>query len=67
MGRQCRRAAERRNRERRSAATAAAEESHPDPPSLDQWLVERGLAEQRDGELVATGLGRELGPAIFDW
>jgi hypothetical protein len=28
-------------------------------------LVEGDLAEQRDGELVATDAGRELGGAIF--
>jgi hypothetical protein len=33
-------------------------------PSVDQWLVERGFAEQRDGELVVTDAGRELG-AVF--
>jgi hypothetical protein len=44
-------------------ALAEEEEPHPEP-SVDQWLVERGLAEQRDGELVATDAGRELG-AVF--
>jgi hypothetical protein len=69
--RQCRRAAERRSRERRTAARATAKadrELHPDAkaPSVDRWLVDRGLAEKRDGELVATDAGRELGGAIFD-
>ena len=32
---------------------------------MNKWLVESGLAEYRDGVLVATDLGRELG-AAFD-
>jgi hypothetical protein len=48
----------------RRVALAEAEEPHPEP-SVDQWLVERGLAEQRDGGLVATDAGRELA-AVFD-
>ena len=40
-------------------ALAEAEEPHPDT-SVDRWLVERGFAERRDGELVATDAGREL-------
>jgi hypothetical protein len=49
-------------------APADDEEPHPDTdsPSVDQWLVERGLAEQREGGLVATDAGRELGAAFFD-
>jgi hypothetical protein len=48
-------------------ALAEAEEPHPDDPgpSVVRWLVDRGLAEQRNGELVATDAGRELGGAIF--
>jgi hypothetical protein len=34
-------------------------------PSVDRWLVDRGLAEHRDGELVATAEGLELG-AVFE-
>jgi hypothetical protein len=33
---------------------------------LERWLLSRGLAESRDGGLVATDAGRELGAAIFD-
>jgi hypothetical protein len=64
--RQCRRAAERRSRKRRAAAKADRE-PHPEPkvPSVDRWLVDRGLAEHRDGELVATAEGLELG-AVFE-
>ncbi len=49
------------------AAAKADREPHPEPkaPSVDRWLVERGLAEHRDGELVATNAGRELG-AVFE-
>jgi hypothetical protein len=59
--RSCRRAQQREHDRR--VALAEEEEPHPEP-SVDQWLVERGLAEQRDGELVATDAGRELG-AVF--
>jgi hypothetical protein len=61
----CRRAAERRSRERRAAAQADSE-PHPDAkaPSVDRWLVDRGLAEDRDGELVATAEGLELGAVL---
>jgi hypothetical protein len=47
-------------------ALAEDEEPHPDDPgpSAEAWLLDRGLAEQRDGELVATDAGRELG-AVF--
>ena len=64
--RQCRRGVERRSRERRAAAKADRE-PHQDEkaPSVDRWLVDRGLAEDRDGELVATAEGRELG-AVFE-
>jgi hypothetical protein len=63
--RSCRRAQQREHDRR--AALAEHEEPHPDDPgpSVDRWLLERGLAEQRDGELVATDAGRELGGAIF--
>jgi hypothetical protein len=63
--RSCRRA-QQREHDRRAALTEP-EEPHPDSQglSVDRWLVERGLAEQRDGELVATAAGRELGGAIF--
>jgi hypothetical protein len=54
--------AQQREHDRR-AALAEDEESHPEP-SVDRWLLERGFAEQRDGELVATDAGRELG-AVF--
>jgi hypothetical protein len=60
--RSCRRAQQREHDRR--AALAEDEEPHPEP-SVDRWLLERGLAEQRDGELVATDAGRELGGAIF--
>ena len=75
--RQCRRGVERRSRERRAAAVAARKaekEPHPDAkaphpvvkaPTVDRWLVDRGLAEDRDGELVATAEGLELG-AVFE-
>jgi hypothetical protein len=33
---------------------------------LERWLLSRGLAEQRESELVATDAGREFGAAIFD-
>ena len=33
---------------------------------LERWLLSRGLAEPRDGGLIATEAGRELGEAIFD-
>jgi hypothetical protein len=33
---------------------------------LERWLLSRGLAEPRDGGLIATDAGRELGEAIFD-
>jgi hypothetical protein len=59
--RSCRRAQQREHDRR--VALAEEEEPHPEP-SVDQWLVERGLAERRDGELVATDAGRELG-AVF--
>ena len=51
-----------------------AKEPHPDAkaphpvvkaPTVDRWLVDRGLAEDRDGELVATAEGLELG-AVFE-
>jgi hypothetical protein len=63
--RSCRRAQQREHDRR--VALAEHEEPHPDTgsPSVDRWLLERGLAEQRDGELVATDAGRELGGAIF--
>ena len=61
--RSCRRAQQREHDRR--VALAEAEEPHPDT-SVDRWLVERGFAERRDGELVATDTGRELGGAIFD-
>jgi hypothetical protein len=49
------------------AAAKADREPHPEPkvPSVDRWLVDRGLAEHRDGELVATAEGLELG-AVFE-
>jgi hypothetical protein len=63
--RSCRRAQQREHDRR--VTLAEAEEPHPDDPgpSVDRWLLERGLAEQRDGELVATDAGRDLGGAIF--
>jgi hypothetical protein len=63
--RSCRRAQQREHDRR--VALVEHEEPHPDDPgpSVDRWLLERGLAEQRDGELVATDAGRELGGAIF--
>jgi hypothetical protein len=63
--RSCRRAQQREHDRR--VALAEAEEPHPDDSGLtvDRWLVERGFAEQRNGELVATDAGRELGGAIF--
>jgi hypothetical protein len=63
--RSCRRAQQREHGQR--VALAEDEEPHPDDPgpSVVRWLVDRGLAEQRDGELVATDAGRELGGAIF--
>jgi hypothetical protein len=60
--RSCRRAQQREHDRR--VALAEDEEPHPDR-SVDRWLVERGFAEQRDGKLVATDAGRELGGAIF--
>ena len=60
--RSCRRAQQREHDRR--VALAEDEERHPEP-SVDRWLLERGFAEQRDGALVATDAGRELGGAIF--
>jgi hypothetical protein len=64
--RSCRRAQQREHDRR--AALAEAEEPHPDGQglSVDRWLVERGLAEQRGAALVATDAGRELGAALLD-
>jgi hypothetical protein len=47
----------------RGVALADDEAPRPDGQGrgVDRWLLERGLAEQRDGELVATDAGRELG------
>jgi hypothetical protein len=59
--RSCRRAQQREHD--RCVALAEHEEPHPEP-SVDRWLVERGFADQRHGELVATDAGRELG-AVF--
>jgi hypothetical protein len=64
--RSCRRAQQREHDRR--VALAEDEEPHPDDPgpSVDRWLLERGFAEQRDGGLVATAAGRELGAALLD-
>jgi hypothetical protein len=64
--RNCRRAQQREHDRR--MALAEDEEPHPDGQglSVDRWLVERGLVEQRGAALVATDAGRELGAALLD-
>jgi hypothetical protein len=47
-------------------ANAAHALSSLSPRELERWLLSRGLAEPRDGGLIATDAGRELGEAIFD-
>jgi hypothetical protein len=61
--RSCRRAQQREHDRR--VALAEDEEPHSDGQglSVDRWLLERGLAEQRGAALIATPAGRELGAA----
>jgi hypothetical protein len=64
--RSCRRAQQREHDRR--AALAEDEEPHSGGQglSVDRWLLERGLAEQRGVALIATPAGRELGAALLD-
>jgi hypothetical protein len=59
--------AQQREHDRR-VALAEDEEPHSDGQglSVDRWLLERGLAEQRGAALIATPAGRELGAALLD-